>query len=267
MKIWNVLLISLTPFYLFAQNNFGPRLTAMGNNGAAVTDVWALQANPSGITAVNRPTVSLNYIKHLFSNDISTQALVVVVPIKNNFIGAGFQRYGFAEYTESKIGFTYAKRFGNKLSIALNGNYHQLKIANYGSTAGFSVDVGALYHLGKQFTFGAFISNPSKQRFSSSSEIFIEIPTCFNIGAAYFPSDKVLIATSITKSLNQSIDVSVGIDYKIINVLSLRGGLSANPFKQYAGFGINFKKFLLDMATTYDANLGYAPQIAIGYVF
>jgi hypothetical protein len=266
MKIWNVLLISLTPFYLFGQNSLGPRLTAMGNNGTAVTDVWALQANPSGITSLEKPTLSLNFIRHLFSNEISTQALVAVVPFKNNFAGASFQRYGFAEYNENKIGFAYAKKLGNKLSIGLNANYHQLRIASYGASTGFSIDVGALYHFSKEFTFGVFLSNLSKQKFSST-EILIEIPTSFNVGASYLASDKVLIATSVSKKLDESIDVSLGIDYKIISLLSLRGGLSAKPFKQYAGFGLNFKKFLLDMATTYDANFGYAPQIGIGYAF
>lgn len=266
MKVWNVLLISLTPFYLFAQNNLGPRLTAMGNNGVAVTDVWALQANPSGITSLVKPTVSLNFIKHLFSNEISTQGLVVVLPIKNNFVGASFQRYGLNDYNENKIGFTYANKFGEKLSIALNGNYHQLKIVNYGTSTGFSVDVGALYQFNKDFTFGAFVSNPSKQKFINS-EVLIEIPTSFNIGASYLASDKILIATSVSKSPKQSVDVSLGIDYKILELLSLRGGLSVKPFKQYAGFGLNYKKILLDMATTYDANLGYAPQIAVGYAF
>ncbi|GGI26036.1 hypothetical protein [Pedobacter mendelii] len=266
MKIWNVLLISLTPFYLFAQNNLGPRLTAMGNNGAAVSDVWAIQANPSGITSLNKPSVSLSYIKHLFSNEVSTQALAFVIPFKNNFVGASFYRYGFSEYNVSKIGFAYAKKFGDKLSIALNGNYHQLKIANYGSSTGFSADVGALYHFSEEFTFGAFVSNPSKQKFSSA-EVLIEIPTSFNVGASYFASDKVLIATSVSKILNQSIDVSLGIEYKIIDLLSFRFGLSAKPFKQYAGFGLIYKKFLLDMATVYDSNLGYAPQIAVGYAF
>ncbi|WP_421943596.1 hypothetical protein [Pedobacter sp.] len=266
MKIWNTLLISLTPFYLFAQNNLGPRLTAMGNNGAAVTDIWSLQANPSAIISIEKPAVSLNYIKHLFSNEVSTQAFVAVVPFKNNFFGASFQRYGFSEYFESKAGFAYAKRFGDKLSIGINGNYHQIRINNYGASNGFSIDVGALYQFNKEFTVGAFVSNPSKQKFSSN-QILIEIPTSFNVGASYFASDKVLIATSISKNLSHSIDVSLGIDYKIIELLSLRGGLSAKPFKQYACFGLNYKKLLVDIATTYDANLGYAPQIAIGYAF
>ncbi|WP_316737121.1 hypothetical protein [Pedobacter aquatilis] len=266
MKIWNVLLISLTPLYLSAQNNLGPRLTAMGNNGAAVTDIWSLQANASAITNLEKPAASINYIKHLFSNEVSTQGFVAAIPFKNNFLGASFQRYGFSEYFESKAGFAYAKKFGKKLSIGLNGNYHQLKINNYGSSNGFSVDVGAIYQFKNTFTLGAFVSNLSKEKYSSTL-ILSEIPTKINIGSSYHASDKVLIATSVSKILNQHIDVSFGVDYKIVDLLSLRGGLSAKPFKQYAGFGVNYKKLLFDMATTYDANLGYAPQVALGYAF
>lgn len=266
MKIWIVLLLFFAPLYLPAQNNLGPRLTAMGNNGAAVTDIWSLQSNPSAITSINQPTAAINYIKHLFSNEISTQGLVVVFPFKNNFVGASFQRYGFSEYNESKVGVAYAKKFGHKLSIALNGNYHQLKIANYGSSTRFSIDIGGLYQFNNQFTFGAFVSNPSRQNFNSAV-IASEIVSTFGAGVSYLASDKVLIATTVSKILKRAIDVSVGIDYKIIDLLSLRGGLSSRPFKQYAGFGVNYRKFCLDMATTYDANLGYAPQIGLEYAF
>jgi len=266
MKILCSLLMLLSTYALFAQNNLGPRLTAMGNNGAAVTDVWSLQANPSGISRLKKTTVSLNYTKHFFSNEISTQGLVAVIPFKNNFIGTTFQRYGFSEYNESKVGFAYAKKFGEKLSIALNGNYHQLKISNYGSSNGFSIDFGLLYHFNNDFTFGAFVNNPSKQKFSSTT-VFAAIPTSYNIGASYFASDKVLIATTISKTLDQSIDIKLGIDYKMFDLLSLRGGLSAKPFKQYVGFGLNYRKFLIDMASTYDTNLGYEPQMALSYAF
>lgn len=197
MKLWNVLIISLIPFYSSAQNNLGPRLTAMGNNGAALSDVWSVQANIAGISETSRPSVSINYIKHLFSNEISTQALAGVVPFKNNFIGISFQRYGFSEYNESKVGFAYAKKFGDRLSTGINGNYHQLKISNYGTSTGFSVDVGALYHF-KDFAFGAFVRNPSLQKYSTE-DILAEIPASYHIGASFSASDKVLIQARLLK--------------------------------------------------------------------
>lgn len=266
MKIWITLLTSLTPFYLFAQTNLGPRLTAMGDNGAAVIDLWAIQANPSGIIGVKKPSVSLNYIKHLFGDDLSTQSLAAIIPLNNNFIGLSFQRYGFSEYNENKLGFAYAKKFSNHLSIGININYYQLKIPDYGSSIGFSTDVGVLYQFKKAFTLGVFVRNPSKQSYNSS-ETLATVPTSLNVGLSYQASDKVLIAATSSKNLNQPIDVRLGIEYKIFDLLSLRGEMSIKPFKQYCGLGFNYNSFLMDMAATYDANLGYTPQIAIGYAF
>ncbi|PWS28960.1 hypothetical protein DHW03_03750 [Pedobacter yonginense] len=238
----------------------------MGNNGAAVSDVWSVQANPAAISNLQKLSISINYIKHLFSNEISTQAFVAVLPFKQNFVGLSFQRYGFSAYNEHKIGFAYAKKFGDNFSTAINANYHQIKISSYGATKGFSVDLGALYHFDNQLIFGAFVSNPSKQKFNSA-EIAANIPISFNIGASYLASDRVLLAATISEVIHNQIEVKFGLEYQLMSLLSLRGGLSAKPFKQYAGFGLNYKKFLLDMATTYDANLGSAPQIALGYAF
>ncbi|WP_316803420.1 hypothetical protein [Pedobacter nototheniae] len=266
MKIFSFLLLLIATAPLFAQNNLGPRLTAMGNNGASVTDIWSLQANPAGITGITSTSISLNYTRHLFSNEVSTQSFAAVAPFSNNYVGLSFQRYGLSDYNEMKVGFAYAKQFHKKLSIALNINYFQVKITNYGASSGFSVDAGVRYHFNEHLTFGAFASNPSKQKYSNK-EIEAKIPSSFNIGVSYVPSNRILIAATVAKILKEPIDVSIGLDYKILDLLSLRAGLSAKPFKQYAGFGLNYKKFSMDMATAYDPNLGYTPQIAIGYAF
>ncbi|TKC10026.1 hypothetical protein FA048_07400 [Pedobacter polaris] len=266
-KIFNLslmLFLSITP--CLAQINFGPRLSAMGNNGSAIQDIWSVEANPSGITGITTPIIALNYSKYLVDSELSKQAISFVLPVKNNFIGTSFQRYGISEYNEIKAGIALAKKFGDKLSIALKGNYHQIKISNYGASTGFSVDVGAMYHLNKQLTLGVYINNPSFQKYSSKA-IETVIPTIIHVGASYKASDKLLIATTISKDMNAVVDVSLGIDYKLLEILSLRAGLTAKPFKQYGGFGINYKKLLLDFAIETNAYQGYTPQISLAYVF
>ena len=264
MKILYGLLIVLSTTCAYAQNNLGPRLSAMADNGAAVGDIWCSQANPAGIAFIAQPAISLNYIRNLLSEEISSQGIVAVIPFGKNYLGTSFQRYGFSAYNESKVGFTYSKRFGENFSLALNGNYHQLKISNYGSSTGFSIDFGVFYRLNTSFSIGAFTNNPSGQKFNSDL-IAAKIPTSFNIGTSYLATSQVLIATTVSKVSDQSIDFRLGLEYKLYNLLSLRGGISTKPFKQHVGFGLNYKKFAMDMATTFDTNLGYAPQIAIGY--
>ena len=266
MKVSLLFFVGTFPIQLVAQENLGPRLTAMGNNSAAIADVWAIQANAAAITALKRPIVSINYIKHFLSEEVSTQGLVAVIPVENNFISVGFSRYGLSSYNQNKISFAYAKRFGNQFSMAMTANYHQLKITNYGSSNGFSADVGFYYKFSETFNFGAYITNPLKQGFANA-EVSIPIETSVNIGASYLVSDKVLMAATASKLLKNAIDVRLGIEYQIAMPLALRAGVSAKPFKQYAGFGVNFNKLLIDFATIFDNNLGYSPQIALGYAF
>ncbi|MFD0941432.1 PorV/PorQ family protein [Pedobacter boryungensis] len=260
------LMLSISINFCFAQNNFGPKLTAMGNNYVAVKDIWSLNGNVSGIADVGSPTLAINYTKYSIDNELSNQAIAFVLPLKNNYLGASFNRYGITAYNEIKAGLVLAKRFGNKLSIALKGNYHQIKISNYGSTTGFSIDVGGMYELTKQITLGLSLSNPSFQKYSSK-EIETKIASSMQIGGSYKASDKILIATTISKEFNTSINVGLGIDYKLLSLISLRGGLTTKPFKHYAGFGLNFKKFVMDMAVESDIHLGYTPQIALAYAF
>jgi len=44
-----------TLFYLFAQNNLGPRLTGYGQTNAAVVDVCRYRQTGSGITDLENP--------------------------------------------------------------------------------------------------------------------------------------------------------------------------------------------------------------------
>lgn len=244
----------------------GPRLTAMGNIGTAVSDAWSIQANPAALHSVTAFTLSGSYLRNLYAREVSTQAFVAVLPIKNNFVAASFQGYGFSEFKESKVGFAYAKNFGPRLTLGLKTTYHQLKIAGYGVTTGFSLDAGAYYQLTKELAFGAFAANVSKQNYTNK-ETSVYIPVSYNIGLSYSPNDKVLVAATINKVLRERVDVGIGIDYQIIPFFGLRGGLTVNPFKQYGGFGLKYKHFTLDMASVFDASLGYSPQMAISYAF
>jgi hypothetical protein len=266
MKIWIIPLLLFFYNCLQAQSNLGPRLTAMGNNGVSSSDVWAMEINPAGISKLHETIIALNFTKYLFSDEITSQGIVAQTSFKNNYLGLHAYRSGFTAYSEIKSGFAYAKSFGDRLSIGLNLNLHQIKIANYGANSTFSVDVGTHYKINKQFTAGLSVLNLSKQKYSKA-DISAEIPSTLNFGLSYFPSDKIELVAGASKTINQSINANIGIDYKLFNLLSLRAGFSIKPFKQYGGIGLNYKKFNFDITTSYNNNLGYIPQIALAYAF
>ena len=264
-----ILLAFILSFFIidtFGQYNQGARLTAMGNASAAVNDIWSLNANPAGITGQKSATAALNYARYLFGDELSEQSFAFVLPFNTNFAGLSINRYGISELSEIKAALGLAKKFGEDLSIGVKANVHQIKITNYGNATTFSVDAGVNYTVSNQIGLGLYVNNPSSQKYKTTN-VQTYIPTTLNFGAIYTPSNKLILAATIAKDFERKFDVSVGVDYKFYELLSLRGGLSAKPFKQYFGIGLNYQKLMVDIAVESHPQIGYTPQIGLSYAF
>jgi len=248
-----------------AQINPGPRSLAMGSAGTALQDVWSLQHNPAGISQIQRPIIALAYQRHFSDQDLSTQKAVLVMPFNKNVLGLSFHRYGFNEYLEQTTSIAYAKNFSGKLALSIAIKHHQLSVANYGSDQIFSVDAGMQYRVNDKLWIASHLSNPAKASLNDLAGS--NLPVALSFGFSYAFSDKVLVITDVQKILNSGIDTKIGIEYNLVQWFALRGGLSANSFKQYAGFGINIQRFNLDVAVSSHLPLGYSPNLAFSYEF
>jgi hypothetical protein len=87
------------------------------------------------------------------------------------------------------------------------------------------------------------------------------------VGLAFLVSDKVLFISDLDKMLDFGMNIRMGIEYQIIRRFYLRGGLSANPFKQTGGFGLKYRRFSLDAAVSSHPRLGYSPNLSFNYEF
>lgn len=245
--------------------NLGPRATALGNTGVALQGVWSLQSNQAGMAALKSPVASISYQNNFINPELRTQSAVAAWPIKRNTLGLSMQSYGFSAYSEQKIGFAYARSFGNTVSASLNVNVHQVKIAQYGNAKTYSVDAGLQYQAFEKLLIGTHVSNPYRSSYDKDVDAFI--PVCIEFGAAYKFSDKVLINTGVIKTLNALTDFRFGLEYSILNVLAFRGGISLSSFREFAGFGYQYQNINVDAAVSADPHLGYFPQLALSYEF
>jgi len=246
---------------LYGQANMGTRLTAMGNNGTAVRDLWGVAANPASFTGISYPTVQLSHQQNFFVKELSNQSLALALPANRQVFGLNLERYGLSEFQNIQIGIVTNRQFGPKLSIGLRAKYHQLSIQNYGNTVGFSIDIGTLYQLTEEICLGFYLTNPSKEKYGAKS-IDLHIPTTTHAGIAYRTSEKLLLASTVSEDF-----FAIGLDYQLIKPISLRSGISLNPFTHYAGIGFSSLKFLADFTFRKHPDLGYSPQFAFGYVF
>ena len=265
IKLYSLFIFLFLGHPSLSQILYGPKIASMGNAGVALQNVWSNNSNPAGLAAIPSLTFAAGYENKFTVKDLSAKSVVGVFPIKNYRLGASFQTYGNSSYSLSKTGISLARAFGKNLLTAITLNHHQLNIENYGNARAFSVEAGVQIEALPNFWLGAHLANPNQSRFENNTDELI--PAHLKFGAAFIMSDKLLISSEIEKVLDAQMDFKIGLEYKILELLALRGGISANTFKQYAGFGLNYQKFELDFSVSSHPVLGYSPQIAIGYVF
>jgi hypothetical protein len=259
------ILLGFTTPILSQDINRGSRITALGNSGVALGDVWSMQSNQAGLTVLTRPTASISYRNSFLDPEISTQSAVVAYPLQRTVLGLSLQKYGFSAYKEQKLGLACARTFGPGLSLALGFDLFQTEIEQYGAESSLAAELGLQYHLNERLTFGSQVSNINVGMAGRKSEY--RLPIIYEFGAAYKFSDKVLLNSGFVNAPGNTSDFKLGLEYAAIKVLALRGGFGVNPFQQYAGFGCQLDKVKIDGAVSSHPLLGYSPQIALGYEF
>lgn len=259
------LIFTLIALNVSAQLSEGAHAVALASTGVVLQSEWSVLNNQAGIATIKKPTVAICYEQRFADKDLNAQSLVFAYPLGKNVIGIGVQKYGINAFNEQKIGLTYARQYGNNLNLALNLNYHQLKIASYGNANAVSAEIGVQYQINQTMLVGAHLSNPGQG--SYDAELSAIIPVVMQLGFAYNLSDQVFITTAAEQRLNNQPDFRLGGEYKIVEYFKLRGGVSVNPFKQYVGFGFSYQHMKIDAASASQAVLGYSPQLALSYEF
>jgi hypothetical protein len=265
MRIYLFILFYFLCFSARSQNLTGAGFTALANAGVALSDVWSTQQNQAGLAKVKSAKLALAFENSFLQADLTKTSAVFSLPYQNNTFGLSCQHYGFDSYAEQKAGIGLARNFGTELALALNFNFHTLKIRQYGSSSNISFDVGMQYSFSEHLTLGIHVANPTRSAYQANLSAII--PSIYRAGLAYIFSDKITLAAEVSNTMKYGADLHTGMAYQLFDILTLRGGFSAKPFKHYAGFGLHYQQFFLDVAASSHPVLGYSPQIALAYEF
>jgi len=244
----------------------GAKQAAMANTGLTQLHVFAAQNNIANTAFLNNSAVGI-YLnnRYLFAqlNEFNIAGVY-----QNKKIGAfstTIKYWGYSAYNESTFGFGYARKFNAKIAAGLKFNYHHLNIQNNGSKGLVSFNLGVSYMPLDKLRVGVTIFNPAKQKLEK--EYKETLSTQFGFGLSYHPSKKVMIAVETQKDLKNPFQLKLGVNYDIHEFLSARIGGATNPTLFSFGFGTHVQNLNIDIASTWDINLGISPQISLQYRF
>jgi hypothetical protein len=249
-------------------HSVGARAAGMGNAFVANSDLWSVYHNQAGLAEIKEIQAGMTVENRFLVKELSLKSLAVAAPIKTTGGTFGFSvsHFGFSLYSETKAGLAYAQKLSEKVSAAVQMNYHNTFIGEgYGNKGNITAEAGVQAELAENLTLGAHIFNPFRARIADH---FNErIPTIMRLGLNYQVSEKVIIAAEAFKDSEYKAQIRSGLEYHVVEQLYLRAGISTNPAMNSFGFGLNLKNLKIDFATSMHSALGYTPSFTMNYTF
>lgn len=247
---------------VLAQYNPGAKQISMSNSDVALSnDVFALFNNPAGLSQMNWREVGVYYSPAPFGlTELANGYIAYHEPTSIGSFALGGMSYGFELYREAIITLGYSYNYSNKFFAGISFNYHTHSIQNYGNSGIVYFNLGGLAFISDQFRLGFSLRNVNR---ASLADIKDQIPTFLNAGISYDVIDEMSVNLAMEKDIRFKPSLQFGIDYEIIEFLSLRSGFSNEPSRYSAGIGINYSIFSLDYAFFTHNDLGLTHQAGI----
>jgi hypothetical protein len=133
----------------------------------------------------------------------------------------------------------------------------------YGKSNALSADLGFRVEISKELTAAGHVYNLNRAKLNTGTTEYI--PTIMRFGLNYSFSKKVFLAAEAQKDLDAPLVIRAGAEYKVIDQLAIRIGVSTNPTLNAFGFGLYLKNFVLDVAASWHQTLGFTPQLGMSY--
>jgi opacity protein-like surface antigen len=264
IHVWMLtILLGGTAFSSVENNGRGTRAIGLANAFVALSDnPWALYYNPAGIVAVPLAEISAFLVPQQFGmNELRTVAIAGVVPTAFGTFAAGISQFGFSLYRETEISLGFGRRVDWGVSAGFVTHVSRIFIDQYGTTTIATVDVGVLSQVQEQVAVGFSYKNLLGAGFSSSERL----PQVFALGATYRPVPNVAAVVELEKDVRHPLVIKAGVEQTFLELLTLRAGVSNNPDKFSAGFGVRYSAFEFSYAGYSHAQLGWTHQIELTF--
>jgi len=260
--IFTLNLLLIINIIIFPQFNPGARQISLANSDVALAnDVFSLFSNPAGLSQLNWREVGVYYSPAPFGlTELSNGYVAYHEPFSFGSLAVGGMTYGFELYRESKVLLGYSYNYENIFFAGVTANYHNFSIKNYGTTGTFYLNLGGLVYILDGLRWGFLVNNINR---ASVADVDDQIPMVLSTGFSFDILNNFSLNFAIEKDIRYNPSVRFGVDYDIIEYLSLRVGGSNEPARFTAGLGINYSIFSLDYAFFTHPDLGLTHQAGI----
>ena len=120
---------------------------------------------------------------------------------------------------------------------------------------------GCVARLSESFAWGAKLGNLFNAKLGAAEPL----PREMSLGLAYVPKTGAALQLDLYKESDFPLEVRGGIEYRVLQPLALRLGLSSNPDRLTCGMALRLRPLLLHVTAFSHAELGWTQQYAVTF--
>ena len=257
------------------KSGLGARALAMGGAFVAVADdATAVIWNPAGLAQLNDTRIG-GMSTDLFGIGATHQFVGGMTNLAGFAVGLAWERSAVSSqaiddqgnvgqaftWTESAIIGSFATSVMDMGLVGVNVKYYMADSGLGASASGFGFDLGLLFALGDMFTIGVNASDIGGSTITWDTGTENTVSALYKAGLAMKLVEGALVM-AVDVDFNEAGmgDTHVGLEFKVIKELALRGGMVLmDEFQSYyftVGAGINVAGLYVDAAYLLNEDLG-----------
>ena len=234
----------------------------MGRCGLTLTDHWSIQNNQAGIANLEAISVGIFYETRFLLQELSQKDIAFVAPTPYGVYGLSVSHFGYDLFSQVKVGLAYARAFGQKVTFGFQLDYLTTQLPEpYSSSHYLTFELGIQTQISDQFLLAAHVFNPIGWALGTALP---EWPVVLKLGAAWQPNANLrFLAEAEKNSFMAPILFRAGFEYAFAKRFLGRCGFTTHQEIFSLGFGMTFKRLILDLSAIMHQTLGFSPQASL----
>jgi hypothetical protein len=232
----------------------------LGSYSTQQDDVFSYLNNQASLAEIKNVTIGVYGERRFFLAATALYTAATAIPTKNGNFGINIIYTGFKNFSESQVGLAYARSLGKKVDVGVQFNYYGYKIPAYASATAINFEIGAIVHLTDKLNMGMHVYNPVGGNFTKTGE---KLTAAYSVGIGYDMSENFFVSTEIVKEENFPVSINTGLQYHFMGQFFVRAGIATATSTWYAGVGVSWNNFRLDVTGSYHPQLGISPGLLL----
>jgi hypothetical protein len=264
MRTILTILFACLNIIIAAQSN-GARSTGLGDLTLGLSDLFSAVHNQAMLPEIRNLSAGINVQNQYLVKNLSTASLSVAIPLGNGTAALNFSTFGYQLYRQNNFGLSYALAFSPVFSVGLRISYNSIQLGEgLGMEFAFYPDLGLNYKPIENLNISIQFQNLTlSEKVKQLDELW---PVTGSLGLTYQINKKLLIGAQGNVYADQPFEINSGLEYQFNPHFSFRFGFASQPARASMGIGFLIKNIQIDLASSYQANLGFTPSFNLIYI-